>query len=265
LVTLATPALRGYGIQIAVGFHALVAASPVVAVEDFSLVVFASAMLFLSNSEAVLIQDRAQRLFARSRIARDLSKVHPSFLRILLGLGVVSTCYLVAPVVLAATIWLVGLATGLTLMFLLRQRPITIPDRLMPRSAHPGILVLLLALIVVSSPYFGLRTTGVFTMFSNLRTEGPGTNHLFMPSFHPTDHQTALVEVLDPWGEVEKGWSVPTIEVYRSLASDESALSLVGSVDGEPLDPTSIAPFSRWELKLLNFRPIDLGQPACAN
>lgn len=47
-----------------------------------------------------------------------------------------------------------------------------------------------------ASPYLGLKTETSFSMFSNLRTEGRITNHLFMPlSLHLTNWQEDLVEI----------------------------------------------------------------------
>ena len=47
------------------------------------------------------------------------------------------------------------------------------------------------------NPYLGLRTRTSFTMFSNLRTEGGQTNHLFMPlSWHFAGWQKDIVQPL---------------------------------------------------------------------
>jgi hypothetical protein len=49
------------------------------------------------------------------------------------------------------------------------------------------------------SPYLGLRTVPTFSMFSNLRTEGGRTNHLFMPAtgLRVASWQEDLVRVID--------------------------------------------------------------------
>jgi hypothetical protein len=49
------------------------------------------------------------------------------------------------------------------------------------------------------SPYLGLRTVPAFSMFSNLRTEGGITNHLFMPAtaLRVASFQEDLVTILD--------------------------------------------------------------------
>lgn len=58
-------------------------------------------------------------------------------------------------------------------------------------QAAPLLVLLGLGL----SPYVGLRTDGSFSMFSNLRTEGGTTNHLFMPRWHLFAYEDDLVEV----------------------------------------------------------------------
>lgn len=48
------------------------------------------------------------------------------------------------------------------------------------------------------TPYFGLKTTLNYSMFSNLRVEGPLNNHWFMFSnFQVADYQTDVVEILE--------------------------------------------------------------------
>ena len=59
---------------------------------------------------------------------------------------------------------------------------------------------LLPAIILLNgmSPYLGLKTESSFSMFSNLRTEGGKTNHLFIPNtVRLTNFQDDLVEVLE--------------------------------------------------------------------
>ena len=49
------------------------------------------------------------------------------------------------------------------------------------RASFPLFSIVVLAFLVGMSPYLGLKTSGAFTMFSQLETEGNSTNHLFMP------------------------------------------------------------------------------------
>ncbi|MCM1981719.1 hypothetical protein [Lyngbya confervoides] len=62
------------------------------------------------------------------------------------------------------------------------------------------LLIFSLVLIVFGlSPYLGLRTAGTFTMFSNLRTEGPRSNHLLLATnpLKVWGYQEDLVKVLE--------------------------------------------------------------------
>ena len=47
------------------------------------------------------------------------------------------------------------------------------------------------------SPYLGLKTESSFAMFSNIRTEGGRSNHLFIPNYQLFDYQKTLVEVVE--------------------------------------------------------------------
>jgi hypothetical protein len=72
----------------------------------------------------------------------------------------------------------------------------TRPMRLVPRA----VLLPLVALVGFNGlcPYLGLKTTLCYAMFSNLRTEGGTTNHLFIPaSWQVFDVQQDLVTILD--------------------------------------------------------------------
>jgi hypothetical protein len=46
-------------------------------------------------------------------------------------------------------------------------------------------------------PYLGLKTETSFAMFSNLRTEGGRTNHLFVPNLQVFDFQKHLIQILE--------------------------------------------------------------------
>ncbi|MFT2008733.1 HTTM domain-containing protein [Pontibacter sp. 13R65] len=74
------------------------------------------------------------------------------------------------------------------------------------------------------SPYFGLKTQYSFSMFSNLRTEGGVTNHLFIPtSLHLTPWQEDLVEVaetdLEQLGNYTNGNTIITFFEFKRVVS----------------------------------------------
>jgi hypothetical protein len=62
-----------------------------------------------------------------------------------------------------------------------------------------SILWIFLVLVFLngSCPYLSLKTTTAFSMFSNIRTEGTGNNHLFMPRLKLVQYQDELVEILE--------------------------------------------------------------------
>lgn len=70
-----------------------------------------------------------------------------------------------------------------------------VPVRLLARP-RPLYLVPLLLFFNGASPYLGWKTEYSYAMYSNLRTEGGRTNHLFLPVISLFDYQTDLVEVL---------------------------------------------------------------------
>jgi hypothetical protein len=65
------------------------------------------------------------------------------------------------------------------------------------RLGAPGAVVLALVALFGAAPYLGTKTQLAFTMYSNLRTEGPAPNHLFVPvsALRVVDHERALVAV----------------------------------------------------------------------
>ena len=72
-----------------------------------------------------------------------------------------------------------------------------------PKSVW-GILALVFFVFFAMNPYLGLRTGGTLNMFSNLRTEGPTSNHLLLKSnplkfFQYQDDYITLLEVDERW------------------------------------------------------------------
>jgi hypothetical protein len=87
----------------------------------------------------------------------------------------------------------------------------------------PAIAVLVLFLANGMAPYLGFQTVRTMSMFSNIRTEGDRTNHVFIPSsLQIADYQDDLVRLIDssdPWLAF---WArneslLPFIEVRRRV------------------------------------------------
>jgi hypothetical protein len=125
--------------------------------------------------------------------------------------------------------------------------------------------------------YVGLRTAGNFTMFSNLRTEGPHSNHLLLGSnpLKTWGYQedvirfTALDKRLSPpsyEGQSLVGQELPVVEfrkwIYRwteAGAVVPMSFAYQGEVHSSPnivTDPTWRTPERTWAMRLMDFRVI---------
>ena len=100
-----------------------------------------------------------------------------------------------------AYLWALAVVAALAGLFLAREARPCWRERAPGRLNSSGFLLVfpLLVLLNGSSPYLGLRTVPAFSMFSNLRTEGGITNHLFMPAtaLRVASFQEDLVTILD--------------------------------------------------------------------
>ena len=152
------------------------------------------------------------------------------------------------------------------------------PDVPLPRNAGfaPALLWVLPCLVLLTglNPYLGLRTQLSFSMFSNLRTEGGVSNHLFMPRLASlTSYQDDLVEILDSddpeLAELsQRQLLLPYFELRRQVSGAENvnvhyrrggeAHTFVCE-DGRCNDAELAQPYSRLMGRLLYFRPVDKG------
>ena len=122
--------------------------------------------------------------------------------------------------------------------------------------------------------YIGLRTTGVLSMFSNLRTEGPGDNHLVLPTFDLfTLQQTAVIVESSSDPIVDElatfGGAIP-VSALRRLAEEDNSFEVVGTIDGERVEVSAAdgdLPGLSWlERKTQAFRAFAAGdQRFCPN
>jgi hypothetical protein len=145
-----------------------------------------------------------------------------------------------------------------------------------PKSIFSFIALVSFFLFALS-PYFGLRTTGTLTMFSNLRTEGPRSNHVLLRS-NPLklfNYQDDLVEVmeLDPRvKDLETEVLYPKLFFSRVVQDqDDDGLYLTIRHQGniyKTEDLTSDPVFdifrteeSWWHYKLFHFRAVSIEGP----
>ena len=144
----------------------------------------------------------------------------------------------VAPV----TVWLIGLiycAIALTWVStrLLRQPMPGEPLLLQMRRTPAAVLVIIVALNGLP-PYLGIRDQSSLAMFSNLRTSGGSTNHLFMPvSIRLSDRQDDIVVLGESNDDNlsdfrEAGYDMTWFEFRRHLAKQGCGFTVTYTRNG---------------------------------
>ncbi len=281
---LVVPRTRRHGVRLGLVFHGLLSLGPVVAVWDFTATLAALFLLFLPRAE---IDAAVRRILAStegSPVIAVLAQhrwVVPLWLLAVSQLadadGLANGQLLVwasfTPYMVAVAWAVLPAAIGPAASPAVIGPPATSTARSVPVAALPAIAFLA---FTAANPYLGLRTTGAFTMFSNLRTEGSGGNHLLVEGWHPTDHQNELVTLesatdpaLQALADDRQGLPVSALRTLPLLVADET---IVGTVEGRTVRWTdgdserlvgAPSPFERW---LLSFRPVPLdGHPPCRN
>jgi hypothetical protein len=124
------------------------------------------------------------------------------------------------------------------------------------------------------NPYLGLRTQLSFSMFSNLRTEGGRSNHLFMPRLATlAPYQDDLVEVLDSDTdsvlELKKQELLLPYFEFRQVVAEFMDVHITyrhhgevrrfDCVDGNCNDPELATKYPRLLRAFFYFRPVDKG------
>ncbi|HWI43301.1 MAG TPA: hypothetical protein VNS81_06750 [Nocardioides sp.] len=274
-VLLLVPRTRRHGVRVALAFHFVLSASPAFGVVDFTAALYAVFFLFLPTDDARAMLDLIARATSRSAIARDVRQ-HPVVASCIL-LAVLGFSGYVAPSIgTGATYVLAELfLLGILLAALLTWRRSPGVPRAFGRVPLATLPVLLLAALWVISPYLGSRTTGVFTMFSSLRTEAGVANHLWLPHTHLTSWQEDLV-TLDSSNDAtldraaDRDLAVPLLQL-RIMAADDPELVVTGRLDGRTVtfgpgaDQRHLDPPSLWERSFLWFRPVPVGdRPFCS-
>jgi len=142
------------------------------------------------------------------------------------------------------------------------------------RCGDPVLVVMpLLFVFNGACPYLGLKTETSFAMYSNLRTEGGRSNHLFLTSdLAPFGFQQDLVEVIDSsdpgLGKVGRsGMLLPWFELRRRAWMDPSkSVTFVRNGETIVVDsirdrPDLVPPVSWWLGRLMPFRPVERDGP----
>jgi hypothetical protein len=265
---LVVPRTRAWGVLLGLAFHFSLSASPVIVVGDYTSTVYALFFLFLHPEVVNSTLDRTSRWASRSAVVRDARRRPPvtaALALLVFGFGghVLGSAPVAAVYVLEQFYFVpLTLATALAV----REHRGLGQVRLGRAHLLLHVPILLLAVLWALNPYLGLRTTGANTMFSNLRTESPDPNHLFMPSWRLTDWQDDMVVLrssTDP--ELQAGadndLAIPLVALRR-IAMDRPGFEVTGELDGEtvtfgPKDgQTELEPLPAWQHRLFLLRPV---------
>lgn len=272
---LVIPRTRSYGVRAGVLFHGLFSFGPVIGVWDFTAALFALLVLFLPDDELRRVLDRLRGSFDGSPVVAGLQRFRWPLLA---GLVVLITAIDSDPLPNThALVWM--FFPPYFLLTVQSLLPTTVStDRV--RWSRPSVVALLpLAALAFTAinPYIGLRTTGSFTMFSNLQTEGPGSNHFLIDGWHLTNHQTDLIRLesstingIQESADDNQALVLSTLRVQYLVEPDTA---IVGQTnDGQTLrwsveeSDDLIGPPSVMERWLLSFRSVALdGQAICQN
>jgi hypothetical protein len=200
---------RMLGVFLGAAFHSVVGFNPVSTFYDFSSMLFAVFILFAPEGFSAEVRRNYDRLkaYLRDRTAAlDAAPYSGTRLLRLSSWAVLCLLLLVVSSVLlrgsdyVLLFWfayssLYVVTSGAALFR--KQEAAAVPVTGLFRPRH-AVLLVIPALIFLNglSPYLGLKTENSFAMFSNLRTEGGQTNHLFIPAHTQLfDFQQDLVEV----------------------------------------------------------------------
>jgi hypothetical protein len=260
-IFLIIPRTRRWGVLFGGAFHYLVSFSPAVSVGDFTFLLFALFFLFLPKDQGAEIGRRVVAWW------RSLDSV-PRYDRVPRWVFGVPFVLLVGGAGLGGVVvlWVVTTVVGLWWLILTWQVLRASPAEVEPigRPSVPQLLVVALLLLIAIRPYAGLGTSSAFTMFSGVRTEGPGTTHYFMPSFHLIDSQNdyliviELTDVESPAADARA--AIPVTELRRAM-EDPAHGGIFETLAGERItvvagkDHPLREPAPWWETKTQHYRP----------
>lgn len=236
---LLVPATRTVGVATVVLFHLAMSLSPTATAGDFTVVLFGLAFLFLPVEAGAWVESVWSR--ARGSVTR-YGRVSPSAW-LVIGTGVIGGMIggrgLEYFTVASNRNWVWLAFMGIVLgALLLAACCVAWMNRWQARSSllptswfYAPVILLLVS--TAAAPYVGSKTVAVFTMYSNLQTEGGETNHFILPRLPREGSQDDLVEVLDSSNSRlrrigDRGHLISFHELRRELAGDpEASISFV--------------------------------------
>ncbi len=265
------PRTRWLGVRIGVTVHFVVSASPAAGVRDFTATLFALFSLFAPEADLLAAREWLAARLRERRLVRQAQQ----FREITAAIAGATLAWMVLadPGALGGASWLLFSALGLAVVIAAWRQSSRQWGAALGRLRMGDAIIVAAIAVVAAGPYLGLGTAPAFTPFSNLRTEGPGTNHFFLPSIHLTDHQNEIVEIESTTSPAleevaDAGFDLTAASVRVAAISDPD-LVLVGqvlpaqhSIAGPVRD--SLGPPSFWERRILSFRPVaDPDDPTC--
>jgi hypothetical protein len=196
---------RSAGILLGFGFHYFLSFHPHIGLYSFSAMLFALYALFTPVDFPAKIQIIAKDIIGNSLqktvfVFRVLSVISIAILLVIALLGEDFIAHAIYKLTLIGLcLWCGwGLLLIVTYVLYMRRCKLELEGAFAMFRIRPvGFwFVPLLILLNGMSPYLGLKTQTSFSMFSNLRTEGGISNHIFMPSsLQINDLQKDLVEI----------------------------------------------------------------------
>lgn len=277
---LLVPATRPYGARLGLVFHGLLSLGPVIAVWDFTATLLALFVVMLPRAQINRAVHRLRLATAGSPVVEALSRhrwLTPLWLALVtVGAGIEALPNRQLLVWATFTPYLLIVAYALLPGPRRKGQPDeSVHGRRLTALSAP---VLLFLVFTVVNPYIGLRTTGAFTMFSNLRTEGAGSNHFLVEGAHLTDHQHDLFIIeasnSDAMTALADDDQAITVTTLRQMGLISDGYTIVGAFENggsrmtwtEQTSNDLLGPMTWFERWLLSFRPVAIdGHPRCGN
>ena len=271
------PATRYWGILLGLFFHLVLSLNPAQSYYNFSAVTYALLALWAPRPFFERLAIALSRLGARFHAppwnSLPLAAAAPTCAGIFLagvGLGIIEPRNDTG----ARLIWS-GFAVG-ALFAWIRFAPAEGEGFEGSRAlllAGPRLLLVFPALLFLngSMPYLGLKTETSLAMYSNLRTEANGSNHLIIGRpLYLADYQLDLARVIESdhpglQRHADAGTLLTFFELQRVAAAIPEA-RLAYERNGVPVtaprirDDPALEPPPHWLRKLLSFRPVPQSQ-----
>lgn len=272
---------RNAGILLALLFHLFLTQNPSrLGFSSFTAMLFALFFLFAPRDFPARLSDLLRRLYAGWTGGQRGRMIGMAAL-VVLAFG--AACLLMAAAAgprRVILVWMAAWGGLLAVVFIAVMRLYPTPQEgfaalFRPRWSWQWLAPLLL-LFNGMNPYLGLKTASAFNMFTNLRTEGGQTNHLFMPQGLKLAHyQDDLVEIirtdhpaLKPY-EPQSERMITYFEFQRLASSEKRDFFVEYRRNGKPArlqvqngvsnDPAALERQPAWVYKLVGFKPINHG------